>query len=388
MPETPNLLLLYLTVWILLTTILWKLRGEREDSKLSISPLIVLLRIPSSFRIFDTLRHYRSLGLLFDVGIVATFILMAEFYRLTVSRILQLLFRGGPEGVAPIMPIIPGITISIETFLYLLPGLSLAIISHELSHALAARYEGIRVRSAGFLIALGILPAAFVEPDEDELTRAPTRSRLRVYAAGILANIVVFAILSGVIIALSHGGTYIAIVDVEPGSFAYKAGIRSGDVFYSITVNSTVFHSVPEFTKYLANLREKNGGTLANVTLVVIFQPLKGENITVVKPSAPPSVPDRELYERIGIYLADIPSTLVKMGFSGTTAYTVFIVLALASMINIGLAVINAAPLFITDGAQMIRDIAVAKLGEEKGGFLATLVSAITLLVLLPNIQL
>ncbi|BES82057.1 site-2 protease family protein [Pyrodictium abyssi] len=382
-----NVLLAYLAAWITLTTILWKLRGDKEDSRLAVSPLMVVLRIPSSFKVFDRLRNYWLLGLAFDLGIAATFLLMAEFYRLTITRIMDLV-KGHVGGVAPIMPIIPGVTISIETFLYLLPGLSLAIIFHELSHALAARYEGIRVKSTGFLVALGILPAAFVEPDDEELARAPLRSRLRVYAAGILANVVLFAAITAVIMLLTKGGTYITIIDVSPGSFAEKAGIQSGDVFTSIVVNGTSFSNVPSFMNYLMKLRAENGGTLSNVTLVVVFVKPSGENVTVVKPAAPDDAADKEVYERIGIYLGDAPAFLVKSGISGSTAYSIFVVLMLASMINIGLAVINAAPLFVTDGAQMLRDIAVEKLGEDRGKLVASIISMITLAVLLPNIQL
>jgi len=382
-----NMLLAYLAAWITLTTILWKLRGDKENSRLAISPLMIVLRVPSSFKVFDKLRSCWLLGLAFDLGVIATFLLMAEFYRITITRLIDLM-RGHTGGVAPIMPIIPGVTISLETFLYLLPGLSLAIIFHELSHALAARYEGIKVKSTGFLVALGILPAAFVEPDDKELARAPLRSRLRVYAAGILANIVLFAMVTAVIMLLTQSGAYITIIDVSPGSFAEKAGIQRGDVFTSIVVNGTSLSDVPSFMNYLMKLRAENGGTLSNVTLVVVFVKPSGENITVVKPAAPNDTADREVYERIGIYLGDAPASLVRSGISGPTAHSIFVILMLASMINIGLAVINAAPLFVTDGAQILRDIAVEKLGEDRGKLVASIISTMTLAVLLPNIQL
>ncbi|KSW11949.1 hypothetical protein CF15_03925 [Pyrodictium occultum] len=385
MTAAGELLLYYLAAWLAATLVLSRVLGE--GSRLTVTPLMIMLRIPSGFSPFERLRRYRWLGLLFDAGVLAVFALTIEFYRVMVSRIAGM-FAGRPQGAAPVVPLIPGVTIGLKTFLYLLPGLSVAIILHELSHALAARYEGIRVKSAGFLIALGILPAAFVEPDEEELTRAPLRSRLRVYAAGILANVLIFALIAGVNAGLQHGGTYIVILQVSPGSFAEKAGIKSGDVFQAIIVNGTKFDKVSSFIEYVSRLRASNGGTLANVTLEVEFVKPSGARILVVKPAAPPNVRDRERYEHVGVYLSEIPRTLLGLGMSAGTAYTLWTVSILAALVNIGLAAINAAPLFITDGAQIVRDIAVERLGEKRGRLVASIVSGITLMMLLPNIQL
>ncbi|MDA1167675.1 MAG: site-2 protease family protein, partial [archaeon] len=64
-----------------------------------------------------------------------------------------------------------------------------SLIIHELGHGLQARAHGMRVRSFG-LLQLGPLPlGAFAEPQYEELSQAPRRERLRMFAAGPATNI-------------------------------------------------------------------------------------------------------------------------------------------------------------------------------------------------------
>ncbi|WP_367883132.1 site-2 protease family protein [Thermococcus peptonophilus] len=62
------------------------------------------------------------------------------------------------------------------------------MVVHELSHGIVARADKLPLKSVG-LVLLAVIPGAFVEPDEEELAKAPLRSRLRVYGAGSMANI-------------------------------------------------------------------------------------------------------------------------------------------------------------------------------------------------------
>ena len=50
---------------------------------------------------------------------------------------------------------------------------------------------------------LAILPGAFVEPDDEELSRAKPLSKLRVYAAGSIANLTVAAVACLIVLGIS-----------------------------------------------------------------------------------------------------------------------------------------------------------------------------------------
>jgi len=70
----------------------------------------------------------------------------------------------------------------------------LATAVHEGAHAVACRREGIPVEEWGVALLGWVLPvAAYVLPG-DELDAAPPRSRIRVFAAGVLVNLVLGAI--------------------------------------------------------------------------------------------------------------------------------------------------------------------------------------------------
>ena len=62
------------------------------------------------------------------------------------------------------------------------------MIVHEFSHGIQSVGEKIPIKSIGLLL-FAIIPGAFVEPDEDKLKEAKNSTKLRVYAAGSVANI-------------------------------------------------------------------------------------------------------------------------------------------------------------------------------------------------------
>ena len=84
----------------------------------------------------------------------------------------------GIPGINPIIPIGYGVI-----------ALAIAIIVHEFSHGILARYGRIKINSLGLLFL--ILPiGAFVEPDEEELKKVRRIKRSRVFAAGPASNII------------------------------------------------------------------------------------------------------------------------------------------------------------------------------------------------------
>ncbi len=65
------------------------------------------------------------------------------------------------------------------------------MVVHELSHGVVAKAQRLPLKSVGLVLLAVIPPGAFVEPDEEELGKAPPlRARLRVYGAGSMANVV------------------------------------------------------------------------------------------------------------------------------------------------------------------------------------------------------
>ena len=137
-----------------------------------------------------------------NVGIVVAFGAMA-FITWTLVSSLPSVFE--TPAVSIVIPGVemPGSSIYIP-FFYGIIGLATVLIVHEFSHGIQSVGEKISIKSIGLLL-FAIIPGAFVEPDEDELKAAKRSSRLRVYAAGSIANITL-AIIALLLVSLISAG--------------------------------------------------------------------------------------------------------------------------------------------------------------------------------------
>ena len=137
-----------------------------------------------------------------NVGIVVAFGAMA-FITWTLVSSLPSVFEA--PAVSIVIPGVemPGSSIYIP-FFYGIIALATVLIVHEFSHGIQSVGEKILIKSIGLLL-FAIIPGAFVEPDEDELKEAKRSSRLRVYAAGSIANITL-AIIALLLVSLISSG--------------------------------------------------------------------------------------------------------------------------------------------------------------------------------------
>ena len=155
-----------------------------------------------------------------------------------------------------------------------------SLVIHELGHGLQARAHGMRVRSFG-LLQLGPLPlGAFAEPQHEELSQAPRRERLRMFAAGPATNIfaaVFFLLLLGAVSSqFTSADNHVHIQSILIDESADNAGMEPWDVIISINNTSVMdtddFYSVMD--GYVANdsiivhVRHLNGSEeMLNITL-------------------------------------------------------------------------------------------------------------------------
>ncbi len=134
-----------------------------------------------------------------------------------------------------------------------------ALVIHEFGHGLQARAHGMRIRAFG-LLQLGPLPlGAFAEPQYEELTNAPSKERMRMFAAGPATNIFAAVVclmflggLAGQFVA-SDDGVHVRGIVQEEG--AYDAGLEPWDTIQSI--DNQAVNDVDDFydimTDYSAN---------------------------------------------------------------------------------------------------------------------------------------
>jgi membrane-associated protease RseP (regulator of RpoE activity) len=188
---TPYLILLAILVVYLAVVLLIKKKGFLAKRGFVASGIFIMWKTQAGKKFIDRLakpeRFWRSYATLakvicLAVGIFIMALLVWEatiVNRIPADKAPSLEMMLGIPGINPVIPIIYGIV-----------GLIVAMVVHEFAHGILTRVGKMSLRSLGlffFVIPLG----AFVEPDENELTKADRKRRSSVYAVGPATNVLV-----------------------------------------------------------------------------------------------------------------------------------------------------------------------------------------------------
>ena len=308
-----------------------------------------------------------------NIGIIVAFGAMISITYTIVATLPSVFETPSVSIVIPGVDI-PGSQIYVP-FVYGLIGLATVLVVHEFSHGIQAVGEKIPIKSIGLLLFI-ILPGAFVEPDEDKLKEAKRISRLRVYAAGSIAN-VTLAIIALILVSLCAAGIphYFAEDGIEIGrvvSDSPSEGIlKDGMVLEAIDNNK-----ITDSQTY--------------VDVVSSFSP--GENISVQT--------DQGTYD---ITLAKHPNNDSR-GFFGIQAnkhfelvddslgslpWILFELVDLfqwVAMLNLGIGLFNLLPIKPLDGGYMLETLLSYKLSEQYYKPIVNALSAVLAMVIVFSI--
>ncbi|MBI2667215.1 site-2 protease family protein [Candidatus Woesearchaeota archaeon] len=277
-------------------------------------------------------KYPRFLNFVGITSIIVGFIGMAFVFQQVLMSAYTILLSPttAKEGAKLLLPgtQIGGLRLSF--FHWIITIFILAVV-HEFSHGVIARLHNVKVKSSGFAvlgILLPIFPAAFVEPDEKELSKRSRKAQLSVLAVGSFSNLlmaaVFFILIQFVLSPISStladsNGIIINSLDEKYPSF--KAGISLGEEIKEI--NGVKVDNVNKFIEEAKKIE-------------------KGDNIILKT--------DINSYNLIA---AQHP-TNKNSGYLGLSIspkkieykYWIF-------FINLVVGLINLFPIMITDGAKM-----------------------------------
>jgi membrane-associated protease RseP (regulator of RpoE activity) len=200
-------------------------------------------------------RAWRALA---NIGVgIALVTMIGTFFMLIVQSVTIL--QSPPTETVLQNPrnalVIPGVNefLPLSVAPEIIIGLLVGLVVHEGGHGLLCRVENIDIDSMG-VVLFALLPiGAFVEPDEESADEANRGARTRMFAAGVLNNLLitalVFALLFGPVgsaIAVAPGA---AVGGVFPGSAADFADIEQGDRI--VAVDGTPVESSEELSTVL-----------------------------------------------------------------------------------------------------------------------------------------
>lgn len=329
-----NTLLLFVTVlfggWFIIDTLYYLFPTKFEKKGLKIYyGLVLVYKKPYTAKP----SHIIRIGSYLTIPLFA--IALFLFYT---SMLTGILIRIGVlSSGAPPQLLIPGINITGLSLLYFVLAIVVAAVVHELSHAYTARAHGINVKSLGFAIIF-FVPIAFTEIDEEALKNANTKAKITMLSAGPASNFVI-AFLAIIILSMIVNPWGLVIVGIVDGSLAEKYGLEKG--MSIIEINGTKA-TLDALHRYLSVNRD--------IILVLKVLDPNGEikEIHIYKPANT---------TKLGVYLQPMPSeSLIKV----IGVFPSLFILGFTQwlyIVNFSLALINAAPLFISDGGRILYEL-------------------------------
>lgn len=258
----------FIIIWIL--AILFK-----DKLKIDIEGPLLMRRTQ---RLRDSIDYIANLSpkcwiWIMNLGLPVAFFFMA-FMLIFIINSLPTAFTNPSIALALPGVDIPGSPLVVPLG-YGIIALMTVMIVHEFGHGIIARVEGVKIKSIGVLL-LAVLPGAFVEPDEEDIKKSPQISKLRIYAAGSLFNLIL-AIKSYIIIVLIGvmmiGSVFIGIHGLNiPGTTITTQPI-------GFAVNGPVFPTFHEDGVEINRITPKSpaDGILTPGTVV---QSINGVNVT------------------------------------------------------------------------------------------------------------
>jgi len=292
----------------------------------------------------------RLVKLLGYFGIMIGFIGMILTFILILSLTYKLLMNEPGAGGAS--PVIPGLPIAGTGLVFpLITGwivLFIIILVHEFSHGVVASAYKIRIKNSG-LAFFGPILGAFVEPNEKALAKQKDVVQHSVFAAGPFSNFLTVIVAMLIIWALLNPITNIlsiptgVIIYSQPGLPAEKAGIENGTVITRIYGGSV--NTVEDFRKAMANI-----GPNKNIEL------RSDDNIYPVTTTESPDDPSQGY---LGVWILGEKSELRNDNFLNQILLKIINwfkqLLGWLAFLSLNIGLINLLPIFITDGARMLK---------------------------------
>ena len=366
---TDNAIIYVLIAWVVIFGVAKGLKLEKYG--FTIKPYSLTYK---NYKVQDALirvlgRTRRGIRVFADVSVIAGFLMMGFAFWFLFSNITNYFVQ--PTEFAELTVLIPGVTLtSGSAIMYFLLSIPIVLVIHEGAHGIVGVMEKIGIKTGGFAIFIAMF-AGFVEPDEEQFSKAKKISRLRLIGAGPTSN-VIFAFALG---AILFTNPMFAMVVPEPflssfyeeaedgvlvlslidGGGAQQAGIQENDVI--IGINDVNIASAMDLQK-----NPVEPGDTVNVTIV-----RDGNEIVIpVTIMASPDDPERGL---IAIMRNDQPPqpiyNIIDWGLDTPMGFQFSMCLLWLWMISFFIGIINMLPLPILDGGKFIHTIIEGKISEK-----------------------
>ncbi len=338
-------------------------------------------------------------GVLGTVGVVVGIVMLVLGSFFLISQAGEVAAGSKEGGVRLLLPgpvsaptSLPGVFV-VPWWIWVI-GVAVVIIPHEFMHGIMCRIDNVKIKSVGWILLI-IIPGAFVEPDERQLKKAKRSTRLRVYAAGSFANILIAMIVLLVLASysaasFSSSGVFVQAINDTPAHSAGLSGtiteINGQPVRLQEDVREIVSRYSPGDTVTIKTL----GGDL-----VVPQFKLSGADFFVPKATVVTNETQHTYQltltkhpENEGAYIGvlSLTQSVRYNGDAGSfVAYqTIVLLLMWIYVFNLGIGIVNILPIKPLDGGLLFEDL----VGHftKRNQIVVKIVSGVMLFVLLFNL--
>ncbi|MHA1220441.1 MAG: site-2 protease family protein [Candidatus Heimdallarchaeota archaeon] len=338
-------LLIIAAFWFLLYIVGHYFKVE-ERFGWTLGPLFLLMRTKrfNKFLTRVATKHARFWRIVGNVSIFFGFISMFAAFGALLYSLIQVFMPSSPIQGPTVGFIIPGVTISFKTALYLIIPIILTMFPHEFAHGVVSRADNVEIKSTGFAL-FAIFFGAFVEPDEKDMIKSSFATRMRTYAAGMFPNLILGLLTIPLIIfapnilsPFYHPPDGILIQEVIDDTPADRAGLARGMAIFD--VNNTHIYTQTNFSIYM-NATKMDNVIILNTT----------DGMFTVRLSLNP---DNNRTGYLGIY--SIPYQEPKSGIAWKFFPSVFQQQLLwLLVVTLGSVLFNALPIpFLLDGDKLL----------------------------------
>jgi membrane-associated protease RseP (regulator of RpoE activity) len=321
----------------------------------------------------------------FGIGIVVCFAGMFFIsYELIRNTALLLIAPGAAPGIQPVLPF-EAKGVFFVPFVYWILSIFLIAFVHEFCHGMAARVFKMPLKSAGlaFLgIFVPVVPAAFVEPDEEYLKKQSRFRQLCVFSAGPFSNLVsagiaflIIALLANPLAEsmLSPGG--VRITNIDDKSPAAVAGMQKGEIITGVDGSQLLY--LDNLSAVLAE--KKAGDTISLQTANSSYSMVLAQN------------PKNASKTYLGIYSRQHAE--ITQSFKDSYGeWPVPIILWLFGLLywlfllSIGIGLFNLLPIGPIDGGRMLQLIMQKLFKQQNGQRVWKFISMMFFLLVIANV--
>lgn len=339
-------------------------------------------------------KHPKIIGFLATSGIYVGFLgMILIFYFLAQTLFKMFISPTTTSGVAIAQPFYKtqiGSPFFYIPFSYFIIAIFIIATIHEFSHGVVARLYNVKIKSSGFAffsLLLPIIPAAFVEPDNNQVKKIKIKQQMAIFAAGPLSNI-----LLAVIVFLLMFGINTSLADVTDSSVmtvnytkymgndsigvypAEQVGVKLQDKL--IMLDDTEINNIDDFVTFMDNTSSGQE--------IVLKTNSSSYNITLA------ASPQNSEKGYLGLSAVDVNEYTEEFKESYSSWIPAmewfFGLLIILFMFNLGVGLMNLAPLGGLDGGQMVLALLKTKYKEKEALNIWGKISLITLILLLANI--